>query len=116
MNFKNNTITYPTKIVITNGEKFSIEYQRSWTESGATDWPYFWRNKKVLKTEWKPMYEGDDPFSGQYLKSSNKFPGTWDLINRNRLIFDTKESAAEWLKNWNKKFEIPKEEVGIEVK
>lgn len=112
---KNNTITYPCRIV-TNGTQYSIEYQRSWTEFGGVDWPYFWRNKKIIKTDWKLIYGGDDPFSDLYYTPSKKWPGLYDLIKRKRLVFDTKDTADEWLQNWNKRFEIPKEEIWTEVK
>lgn len=61
------------------------------------------------------MYEGDDPFS-IYSYQAGKFPGTYDLVCKKRLIFNTKEAAAEWLNKWNKKFETPKEDIWTEVK
>lgn len=110
-------MTYPSRIVTNqDGTKFSIEYQKSWTDTVGVDWPYFWRYKKIIKTDWKSINEGNDPFAISCYQLSYRFQGTYELVYKKRLIFNTKEAAIEWLNNWNKKFEIPKEDVWIEVK
>lgn len=84
---------YPTRIV-TNGEKFSIEYLVKDKERVGIDWPRFWQDKYVEVETWYPI---NNPTSLSTYPFTRYF-GSRDI----RMKFNSKQEALDWLESWNK--------------